>query len=188
MAVDNSSHFTVAVCGSAGGTFSNTIAKKAYEIGKYLATQGCILFSGATLGYSCDATRGAHDTGGLTIGISPAENLHEQLERYEHIDPKLWNTIVYTGIGYKARDVVMMRSIDAAILIGGGVGTLLELTLAIDFQKVIGILDGSGGAIDLREQVAAISHRHKPSYIVSKNPKPLVENVISELKRRAYAK
>lgn len=187
MAVDNSLRFTVAVCGSAGGTFSNSIAKKAYKIGKYLATERCILFSGATLGYSCDATRGAHEAGGFTIGISPAENFHEQLERYERIDPKLWSTIIHTGVGYKARDVIMMRSIDAAIFVGGGVGTLLELTLAIDFQKVIGILDGSGGATDLRDQVAIISHRHKPSYIVSKNPKPLVENVVNEL-RRAYAK
>lgn len=145
------------------------------------------MFSGATLGYSCDAARGAHEAGGLTIGISPAENLGEQLERYEHIDPSTWTTIIFTGLGYKARDVVMLRSVDAAIMIGGGVGTLLELTLAIDFQKVIGILDGSGGAIDLRDQVAAISHRHKPSYIVSENPKLLVENVTRELKRRLHA-
>lgn len=178
--------FAIAVCGSAGGVFSKEISARAKDVGSSIAKHGYTLFTGATTGYTLDAIGGAHHAGGITVGISPAENLEDQQKRFEPIDPSLYTVIIYTGVGYKMRDVVLIRSVDAAIFIGGGIGTLLELAVAIDLHKVIGILDESGGATELREKIAQISHRTKPEYLVEKNPKALVRSIIQTLQRRAY--
>lgn len=178
--------FVFAVCGSAGGVISQEISKRAYDIGKNIARNGCTLFTGATVGYTLDAVRGAHQAGGTTVGISPAENLEDQQKRFEPIDTSLYTVIIYTGVGYKMRDVVLLRSVDAALFIGGGVGTLLELTVAIDYRKAIGILADSGGATELREKIALISHRTKPQYLVQADPKLLVRSVLQTLQRRSH--
>lgn len=176
--------YKIAVCGSAGGTFSKKVSKQAFEIGAFIAKAGHITFTGATLGYTYEAAKGAHVTNGFVIGVSPAGSEQEQLAHYEEIDPDIWNVIIYSGVGYKARDVVMLRSVDAAIFVGGGVGTLLEMTLAIDFKKVMGFLKNSGGASELRDKVAAISHRSKPQYIVESDPKKLISEVLTELAQK----
>ncbi len=179
-------YFTIAVCGSAGGIFSKKISTRANEIGRNIAKHRCTLFTGATVGYTLDAIKGAHQAGGMTVGVSPAENVEDQQKRFEPIDPSLYTVIIFTGVGYKMRDVVLLRSVDAAIFIGGGVGTLLELAVAIDLRKTIGILDESGGVTELREKIAQISHRTKPEYLVEKDPKALVRSIIQTLQRRAH--
>ena len=122
------------------------------------------------------------------MGIAPAENFEDQQKRFEPIDPTLYTVIIYTGVGYKMRDVELIRSVDAAIFIGGGVGTTLELAVAIDLRKVIGILDHSGGATELRDKLSHISHRTKPEYIVHKDPKILIQSIIKTLQRRENVK
>ncbi|MDP1722777.1 MAG: hypothetical protein Q8L37_06230 [Candidatus Gottesmanbacteria bacterium] len=180
--------YAIAVCGSAGGDFSKEISLRAKAVGGSIARLGCTLFTGATTGYTLDAIHGAHQVGGLTVGIAPAESFEDQQKRFEPIDPALYTVIVYTGVGYKMRDVALIRSVDAAIFIGGGVGTLLELAVAIDLRKVIGILDNSGGATELRDKLSHISHRTKPEYIVHKDPKILIQNIIKTLQRRENVK
>lgn len=178
--------YSIAVCGSAGGDFSKEISARAKDVGNTIAKRGYTLFTGATTGYTLDAIRGAHQAGGITVGISPAENLQDQQKRFEPINPSFYTVIIYTGVGYKMRDVVLIRSVDAALFIGGGVGTLLELAVAIDLHKIIGILDESGGATELRGKIALISHRTKPQYIVQRDPKILVYAIIKTLQRRTY--
>lgn len=177
-------HFNIAVCGSAAAGLPGSFNKKARDVGKTIAQTGNVLFTGATLGFSYEAVKGARQAGGTVIGISPADGPEDQLRRFEKIDPSLWSTIIYTGVGYKMRDVVMIRSVDAAIYIGGGVGTLLEMVTAVDYRKVMGILLGSGGATDLYDQIAMISHRYKPRYVLEKEPVKLVAAVINKLKKR----
>ena len=181
-------NYAIAVCGSAGGVISQEISTRAYDIGKNIAKNGCTLFTGATVGYTLDAVRGAHEARGMTVGISPAESWQDQQKRFEPIDPSLYTVIIYTGVGYKMRDVVLLRSVVAALFIGGGVGTLLELTVAIDYRKTIGILADSGGATDLREKIALISHRTKPQYIVAADPKLLVASIVQTLQRRPHGR
>ena len=47
------------------------------------------------------------------------ENFEDQQKRFEPIDPTLYTVIIYTGVGYKMRDVELIRSVDAAIFIRG---------------------------------------------------------------------
>ena len=68
------------------------------------------------------ACRGAASEGGLTIGILPGESRREAND-YVQIP-------IVTGIGY-ARNVVVAKSSQAVIAIGGSYGTLTEIGYAL---------------------------------------------------------
>jgi len=173
--------FKIAVCGSNASGLPGSFNEKAKVIGQTIAKLGHQLFTGVTTGFSYEAVQGASQAGGVVIGISPATTYEEHVERFEKVELDLWSTIIYTGVGYKMRDVIMIRSIDAAIYIGGGVGTLVEMSSAPDLKKVMGILAGSGGATDLIETIQKISHRNPPIVIKEEDPIKLVEKIIQKL-------
>ena len=55
---------------------------------------------------------------------------------------------MFTGFGYKGRNVVLVRSVDIVLVVAGGMGTLNEFTIAVDEGKVVGVLTGTGGIAD----------------------------------------
>ena len=55
----------------------------------------------------------------------------EHSERYGLPDDGA-DVIVYTGFGYKGRNVINVRSADVVIIFGGATGTLNEFTIAYD--------------------------------------------------------
>jgi uncharacterized protein (TIGR00725 family) len=57
--------------------------------------------------------------------------------------------VIYSGFGFKGRNVIAVRSADIVILVAGGIGTLNEFTIAYDEGKVIGLLHGTGGVADV---------------------------------------
>ncbi len=175
--------YNIAVSGSAATDLPGKFNSKAKAIGRAIAKAGGVLFTGATFGYSLEAVKGARSAGGVVIGISPAEGPEEQQERYEQIKPAMWSQIIYTGTGYDMHGPVMMRSVDAVIFIGGGVGTLAEMAIAVDYKRVLGVLVGSGGAADLFPELERISHRYKPKFISDSDPSELVAKVIKCLKQ-----
>ena len=93
----------------------------AEEVGRELAGQGAILVCGGLGGVMEAACRGATSGGGVTIGILPGD-------RPEAANPYVQIPIV-TGIGY-ARNVIIIKSAQAVIAIGGSHGTLSEIAHA----------------------------------------------------------
>jgi hypothetical protein len=97
-------------------------AKLAETVGELLAGQGATVVCGGLTGVMEAVCRGARSKGGLTIGILPGE------------DPGLanpWVSVpIITGIG-EARNVVVVKSAQAVIAIGGGYGTLTEIAYAL---------------------------------------------------------
>lgn len=89
---------------------------------------------------------GAKEEGALTIGISPAFSVHEHIEEYR--SPHSHDMIIFTGQGFMERDILNIRSSDGIIFIGGGVGTLNEMTVAYEEGRPMGILTGTGGISD----------------------------------------
>lgn len=170
----------IAVCGSASGKLNSKISKKAYNIGQEIANQNAVLLCGATTGYSYEAALGAKSKDGQTIGISPAENNQEHVDFYKKPTDS-YDVIIFTGFGMKGRNVVLVRSADAVIIIGGGTGTLNELTIAYDEGKVIGILKGSGKMEKLIDQLSKISTKKKPRIIIERDPRELVGKIIVAL-------
>jgi uncharacterized protein (TIGR00725 family) len=135
----------IGVMGSASGPqIEDPVArKKAHTLGVEIAKRGFILINGACPGLPQDALLGAKEGGGFTMGISPAFSEHEHINEY--LSPADHDIIVFTGLGFMERDIINIRSSDAIVIVGGGIGTLNELTIAYEEGRPIGILTNSGG-------------------------------------------
>jgi uncharacterized protein (TIGR00725 family) len=153
-------------------------------LGRIIAERGCMLITGATTGFPDLVSRAARSAGGITIGISPAQSREEHVSRYSLPDDGA-DVIIYTGFGLKGRNVINVRSSDIVVIVGGGIGTLNEFTIAFDEGKVIGILEGTGGVADRIKEIATLSGRLVASELVfDSNPEALIDACLEVLGRR----
>ncbi|MBM3231394.1 LOG family protein [Candidatus Peregrinibacteria bacterium] len=138
----------IGVMGSASGPQTQVAEarRKARELGKEIARRGHVFINGACPGLPHDALLGNVQEDGFSIGISPAFSLHEHA--YEYKSPHENNVIIYTGMGFMERDIINIRSSDGIVIVGGGIGTLNELTIAYEEGRPIGVLTNSGGISD----------------------------------------
>lgn len=145
---DGTKHYhrlKIGVMGSASGpqTEDPIAREKAAKIGAEIARRGHIFINGACPGLPNDALLAAQAGGGFTVGISPAfseyQHVHEYLSPHDH------DFLVYTGLGFMERDIINIRSADGVVIVGGGIGTLNEFTIAYDEGRPIGIVTNSGG-------------------------------------------
>ena len=104
------------------GVCSARIARDAERVGAAIARAGAVLFCGGLRGVMEAASRGAAEAGGVVVGLLPG---------FRRADANRWVTIpVVTGMD-QARNVVLVRSCDAVVAIGGMYGTLSEIALAL---------------------------------------------------------
>ncbi|MDO8672191.1 MAG: TIGR00725 family protein, partial [Dehalococcoidia bacterium] len=104
------------------GDCSPAVAEVAAEVGRLLAGRGAAVVCGGLGGVMEAACRGAKSAGGLTIGILPSDN-RRHANRYVDIP-------IVTGLG-EARNVLVVKSAQAVIAIGGMYGTLSEVAIAL---------------------------------------------------------
>jgi uncharacterized protein (TIGR00725 family) len=176
--------YRIGVMGSAQGPTIKIQenVKKAIEIGQEIAKADCILVNGACPGLPDEAAFGAKNAGGLTMGISPAFSEKEHTEHYKSPNEN-YDIILYTGMGLMERDLINIRSSDAIVILGGGIGTLNEFTVAFDEEKVVGVLTGSGGVSNHVPEVLKICDREMEDFVVfDSDPKRLIEKVVDKLK------
>ncbi|PIR50674.1 hypothetical protein COU78_04830 [Candidatus Peregrinibacteria bacterium CG10_big_fil_rev_8_21_14_0_10_49_24] len=135
----------IGVMGSASGPqiVDPEAIAKAKALGKAIGERGHIFINGACPGLPNDALLAAKEAGALTIGISPAFSKHAHI--YDYKSPHSHDMIIYTGMGFMERDIINIRSSDGIVIVGGGVGTLNELTIAYDEGRPIAVLTNSGG-------------------------------------------
>lgn len=175
------SRYKICVSGAAAGQSLTLSAKKAEEVGKAIARNKAILMTGATTGLPLHASRGAKSAGGLVFGFSPASTKFEHTRKYR-LPLDYLDVVVYTGSGYAGRNLILTRSCDAVIIIGGRIGTLNEFTIAFEDRKVIGILDQSGGITQEIRDILDIARKGKKHIIFDAHPSRLVKRVIAEIK------
>ncbi len=154
--------------------------EKAEFIGREIARRGLILVTGATIGIPYWAAKGAKLAGGMVIGISPAASEAAHLKVY-HLPTDYHDLIIYTGFDYSGRNLLLTRSADAIITICGRMGTLNEFTIAFEDQKIIGVLEGSGGTADMMREILERSHRGAGRVIFDSDPVQLVERVVAAI-------
>jgi uncharacterized protein (TIGR00725 family) len=111
----------------------------AEEVGRGIALSGAVLLTGGTGGVMEYSSKGAKEAGGLTVGFLPHADT-------SHANPYL-DLAFPTGMG-TLRNVLTARCSDAIVVIGGGVGTLNEITLAYDAAVPIVVLEGTTGWSD----------------------------------------
>lgn len=159
----------VGVMGSANDTLpegvSDAVREKAESLGREIAARDCLLLTGATTGLTYIAGRSARAAGAFHIGISPAGSEREHVERYK-LPLDSCDAIIYTGFGLKGRNVVLVRSCDVAVFIGGSIGSLNELTIAHDEGRVIGCLTGTGGVADEAERILKLFPKKTESCVL----------------------
>ena len=156
----------------------------AIRLGQVIAQRGCVLVTGATTGFPDVVSRAARRQGCLTVGISPASSREEHISRYSLPDDGV-DVIIYTGFGLKGRNVINVRTSDVVIILGGGIGTLNEFTIAYDEGKVVGVLEGTGGAADQIQNIEAISSRREGSALLfESSPEALIDNCLRMLGER----
>ena len=119
----------VAVCGESDPQTS--LADLAFELGRGIAERNAVLVCGGLTGVMEHAARGARAAGGLTIGLLPGEDPDDA---NEYID-----FAIATGLGH-ARNAILARTADGIVAVGGGLGTLSEIALALRNRRpTIGI-------------------------------------------------
>jgi uncharacterized protein (TIGR00725 family) len=92
------------------------------------------------------------------------------------------DVIIYTGFGYKGRNVINVRSADIVLILGGATGTLNEFTIAYDEGKIIGVLEGSGGVADhIREIIKACNKPTLGTVFFDSDPGKLIESCLGAL-------
>lgn len=136
---------TIAVCGSGRTDAPTVLLDRAEAVGRALAQAGCALVCGGLGGVMEAAARGAQRaviggaSGGPVIGLVPGED-RDAANRW-------CDVVVPTGLGV-ARNVLVVRTADGVVLVGGGSGTLSEAALAWQLGRPIVALAGSGGWSD----------------------------------------
>jgi uncharacterized protein (TIGR00725 family) len=107
------------------------LLREAEEAGRLIAQKGAILLCGGLGGVMEAASKGAKSGGGITVGILPQ---NDSKDANSYIDIPL-----ATGLGI-GRNMIIARSADALIAIGGEYGTLSEIAFALQMGKpVVGI-------------------------------------------------
>ncbi len=113
------------------GRCSTRIAGRAERVGAAIAAAGAVLLCGGLGGVMEAASRGAARAGGVVVGLLPG---------VDRVEANRWITIpIVTGMD-QARNVILVRSCDALIAVGGMYGTLSEIALALKLGRpVIGL-------------------------------------------------
>lgn len=179
--------YQICVSGSAAGVAVEGSHDLAYLVGQEIAKSGKTLLTGATTGIPHYAAKGfssVKQRKGSSIGFSPASSYREHVATYR-LPTEEFDYINFTGMEYVGRDVHLVRSADAVITIGGRVGSLHELTTALESRKVCGVLLGSGGLADyvstLLRQLGGPGSR---DVIYDVDPRRVITKVISALDER----
>jgi hypothetical protein len=113
------------------GTAGKEILEMAEEVGRLVAENGFLLICGGMGGVMEASAKGAMEAGGTTIGILPNPDRHSA-------NPYIGIPIA-TSFG-EARNLIIIRTADVLIAVGGEYGTLSEIAFALKTDKrVIGL-------------------------------------------------
>jgi len=179
--------YQICVSGAASGGTVKSSHQLAFEVGRAIAEQGKTLLTGATVGlphYAAMGFMSVPDSKGVSVGFSPATSFREHVATYR-LPTREFDYINFTGMEYVGRDVHLVRSCDGIITVGGRMGSLHELSTALESRKVCGILVGSGGLADFSKTL--LEHIEAPGgkdVIFDSDPDNLVKRVIEALDKR----
>jgi uncharacterized protein (TIGR00725 family) len=101
---------------------SRSLLQDAEDVGREVALRGAILVCGGMGGVMDAAARGCANAGGCVVGIIPTADANDAND-YVAVP-------IVTGMG-EGRNIIVVRSAQAVIAVGGSYGTLSEIALAL---------------------------------------------------------
>ncbi len=129
----------IGVIGSNSSQCSKDLYDFAYNLGVLLGKKGNTILNGGMQGIMEAVSKGVKDSGNaesLVVGILPFETAQNA---NGYLDIK-----IPTGIGY-ARNSILVLSSDILIALGGGAGTLNEISYAWQYGKKVYCYTGVEG-------------------------------------------
>lgn len=152
----------VGVIGSS--TASQDLTAIAEQVGEEIAKSGAAVVCGGLTGVMEAVCKGARRSGGLTIGIIPSDDKKDA-------NPYVQIPIV-TGMGV-GRNVMLVKTADVLIAVGGEFGTLSEIAHALNLGKKV---------VGLRTWNLEKAHTKPiPNLIEAKGPKDAVEKALKAI-------
>lgn len=117
------------IIGVMGGAIaSEQTTRSAYEVGRLIAENGWVLLNGGRdAGVMAASTLGAHEAGGLVVGILPTDTV----AGCAPVD-----IAIPTGLG-DGRNIINVHSSRVVIALPGGAGTVSEIALALKVGKPV---------------------------------------------------
>lgn len=114
----------ISVFGGADPIEGSPAYLEAYKMGKLLGEAGLAVMTGGYVGTMEAASKGAKEAGTTVIGVTC-----DDIECYRPTTPNRWITEEWRSVSFKERLDSLVEKCDAAIALGGGVGTLVEISL-----------------------------------------------------------
>ncbi|MDA4123098.1 MAG: TIGR00725 family protein, partial [Thaumarchaeota archaeon] len=158
----------ISVIGYSGRLCTKRAYEAAYQVGAQIAKAGAVVVNGGLDGVMEAAAKGAHDAGGVSIGIIPSEEPTE--------GNKYSTFVIPSGMGFM-RNFLVVNSGDAVIIVGGGAGTLTEAAAAYQQGKPIIAVKGTGGVAD-EWAGRSFDERRIGDVIGASGPKEAVEKAL----------
>ena len=125
----------------------------AYKIGKAISLQGWTIITGGKSGVMEAANRGCKEGGGISIGVVTGD---ERFTANKYVDVE-----VVPGMFNCGEEMALITMSDAVIILGGGMGTLQELTIAYRQSKPILSLKNLGGWSEKLQTFSELDERNK---------------------------
>lgn len=152
---------------------SEEVKRIAYEFGYLVGKEGFILFTGGRDGVMEAACRGNYDANGINVGILPSNSVAEA-------NPYVTIPIT-TGLGMDFRSILMIHTVDVTVMIGGKIGTLLELVSTYQNSKPAIVIRGTGDFADSIDKILLEgkffdSRKNAEIYFVN-SPKEAIEKI-----------
>ena len=126
---------TIGVMGGCVSDEKTTAAAR--ELGRLIADNGWVLITGGRPeGVMQASVTGAHEAGGLTVGVLFDDDKENGAEGLDVVIP--------TGMG-AARNIINVLASDVVVACRGTGGTLSEIALALRFERPVVLLDFDPG-------------------------------------------
>lgn len=136
-------------------TADETVWNNAYQVGRLLAKNRCVVVCGGRGGVMEAVCRGVAEGEGISIGILPGERS----------EANLWVTIPLSTCLGEARNTVVVSAGDVVISIGGAFGTLSEIGFALKMGRPV-IALGTWQIQDEKGEPAPLIHAETPEEAV----------------------
>lgn len=171
--------YQIGIIGSAGpeeypknGKPSKSIFKIAEKLGELIAKNNAVLVTGGKGGIMESASKGAKRYKGITVGIVKGD---KRGTSNEFIDIE----IVTNTMG-ASEEAILVNSCDGIIAVGGGAGTLQELTAAYRKSKPVVIINNIDG-ISSQYANKYMDNRKNIKFLSASSPKNAVDSLFRNL-------
>ena len=143
------------------------------------------LLTGGDGGLMRIVSRAFTERGGETIGIIPIEDegrspSHPRYNPYNAM-------VIKTGVTFQARSIMLVRSSNSFVILGGGAGTMIEAFLAYLYGIPLIVIEETGYPTDKLKDLAVngyLDHRKLTKTYFTEDPEEAAEKAYTSAKSR----